>query len=114
MEQNDEVQGYIYCPPDWDETRLRTGPDAEAIREIAFATYTDIVFIKEKNAIQISGESHEEVYKAQTELNALFFPVIVKSKRQWVRPERPGVWGQRRDGQPAEKSWKALRKMKSE
>lgn len=27
-------------------------------------TYTDIAYIKEKNAIQIAGEGHEDVYKA--------------------------------------------------
>lgn len=27
-------------------------------------TYTDISYIKEKNAIQISGETHDDVYKA--------------------------------------------------
>ncbi|KAJ1551744.1 hypothetical protein HK096_002449 [Nowakowskiella sp. JEL0078] len=56
-----------------------------------------IAYHKEKNAIQITGETQEDVYKAQTALNALFFPVIIKSKRQWARPDRPGQWGQRRD-----------------
>ncbi|KAI9203002.1 uncharacterized protein BJ171DRAFT_157850 [Polychytrium aggregatum] len=92
-----DVVGYVYCPPGWDEQRLRSGPDAEAIGQIAVSTYTDIAYIKEKNAIQISGETHDDVYQAQNKLNALFFPVIVKSKRQWARPDRPGVWGQRRD-----------------
>jgi hypothetical protein len=63
-------------------------------------TYTDIAYIKEKNAIQIAGEGHEDVYKAQNQLNTLFFPVVVKSKRQWARPDRPGSWGQRRDTLP--------------
>ncbi|KAI8803680.1 hypothetical protein BJ742DRAFT_776931 [Cladochytrium replicatum] len=92
-----DVIGFVYCPPGWDEQRLRAGPDADAIRTIAIDTYTDIAYIKEKNSIQITGESHDDVYKAQNQLNTLFFPVIVKSKRQWARPDRPGVWGQRRD-----------------
>ncbi|KAJ3034552.1 hypothetical protein HDV00_004965, partial [Rhizophlyctis rosea] len=79
-------------------------------------TYTDISYIKEKNAIQISGETHDDVYKAQNQLNTLFFPVIVKSKRQWARPDRPGVWGQRRDsaGPGNGRNQNGLRKMKSE
>ncbi|KAJ3075744.1 hypothetical protein HK102_005544 [Quaeritorhiza haematococci] len=111
-----DVTGFVYCPPGWDEQRLRAGPDADAIRNIALETYTDIAYIKEKNAIQISGETHDDVYKAQNQLNTLFFPVVVKSKRQWARPDRPGSWGQRRDGNrnggPSGPS--GLRKMKSE
>ncbi|KAJ3184230.1 hypothetical protein HDU87_005077 [Geranomyces variabilis] len=113
-----DVTGFVYCPPGWDELRLRSGPDAEAIGKIAMDTYTDISYIKEKNAIQISGETHDDVYKAQNQLNALFFPVIVKSKRQWARPDRPGVWGQRRDSSAARPAGGpgsgGLRKMKSE
>ncbi|KAI8903907.1 hypothetical protein PhCBS80983_g05692 [Powellomyces hirtus] len=113
-----DVTGFVYCPPGWDEQRLRAGPDAEAIGKIAMDTYTDISYIKEKNAIQISGETHDDVYKAQNQLNALFFPVIVKSKRQWARPDRPGVWGQRRDSSSAGPRQPGgvggLRKMKSE
>ncbi|KAJ3197409.1 hypothetical protein HK101_003835 [Irineochytrium annulatum] len=108
-----DVSGFIYCPPGWDELRLRSGPDAEAIGKIAFDTFTDISFIKDKNAIQISGETHDDVYKAQNALNNLFFPVIVRSKRQWVRPDRPGGWGQRRDSSAATPS-APLRKMRSE
>ena len=26
-----DVNGFVYCPPGWDEHRLRSGPDAEAI-----------------------------------------------------------------------------------
>ncbi|KAJ3127109.1 hypothetical protein HK098_006806 [Nowakowskiella sp. JEL0407] len=92
-----DVIGYVYCPPGWDSNRLQAGEEAESITKIALETYTDIAYHKEKNAIQISGESQEDVYKAQTALNAIFFPVIVKSKRQWARPDRPGQWGQRRD-----------------
>ncbi|KAI8848921.1 hypothetical protein BC829DRAFT_392934 [Chytridium lagenaria] len=79
-------------------------------------TYTDISYIKDKNAIQISGETHDDVYKAQNQLNSLFFPVIVKSKRQWARPDRPGSWGQRRDssGPTTPTTGHGLRKMKSE
>ncbi|KAI9098731.1 hypothetical protein DFS34DRAFT_618747 [Phlyctochytrium arcticum] len=116
-----DVTGFVYCPPGWDEQRLRAGPDAEAIAKIAMDTYTDISYIKDKNAIQISGETHDDVYKAQNQLNTLFFPVIVKSKRQWARPDRPGVWGQRRDSTaPAQRAMgtgigsNGLRKMKSE
>ncbi|KAJ3085074.1 hypothetical protein HK102_000344 [Quaeritorhiza haematococci] len=105
-----DVTGFVYCPPGWDEQRLRAGADADAIRNIALETYTDIAYIKEKNAIQISGETHDDVYKAQNRLNTLFFPVIVKSKRQWARPDRPGSWGQRRDSNGRG----GLRKMKSE
>ncbi|KAJ3102028.1 hypothetical protein HK100_004436, partial [Physocladia obscura] len=92
-----DITGFCYCPPGWDEQRLRAGPDADAIAKIAIDTFTDIAYIKEKNAIQIIGELHEEVYAAQTKLNDLFFPVIVRSKKQWTRPDRPGNWGQRRD-----------------
>lgn len=60
----EDITGYVYCPPDWDEIRLRTGSDADAIRKIAMDTYTDIAYIKEKNAIQIIGEMHDDVYKA--------------------------------------------------
>ncbi|KAI9002668.1 hypothetical protein HDU85_001754 [Gaertneriomyces sp. JEL0708] len=110
-----DVTGFVYCPPGWDEQRLRAGPDAEAIGKIAMDTYTDISYIKEKNAIQISGETHDDVYKAQNQLNTLFFPVIVKSKRQWARPDRPGVWGQRRDSTGGRVNGAGgLRKMKSE
>ncbi|KAI8823487.1 uncharacterized protein EV422DRAFT_521191 [Fimicolochytrium jonesii] len=111
-----DVTGFVYCPPGWDEQRLRAGPDAEAIGKIAMDTYTDISYIKEKNAIQISGETHDDVYKAQNQLNELFFPVIVKSKRQWARPDRPGVWGQRRDvaASAGGRQGGGLRKMKSE
>ncbi|KAJ3119124.1 hypothetical protein HDU96_000039 [Phlyctochytrium bullatum] len=112
-----DVIGFVYCPPGWDEHRLRSGPDAEAIGKIAMDTYTDISYIKDKNAIQISGETHDDVYKAQNQLNSLFFPVIVKSKRQWARPDRPGSWGQRRDSSgpgPAPGPHGGLRKMKSE
>ncbi|TPX67768.1 hypothetical protein SpCBS45565_g03564 [Spizellomyces sp. 'palustris'] len=111
-----DVTGFVYCPPGWDEQRLRAGPDAEAIGKIAMDTYTDISYIKEKNAIQISGETHDDVYKAQNQLNTLFFPVIVKSKRQWARPDRPGVWGQRRDSTTPRPGANpnGLRKMKSE
>ena len=35
-----------------------------ARRKIAMDTFTDIAFIKEKNAIQIIGETHDEVYAA--------------------------------------------------
>ncbi|KAJ3097476.1 hypothetical protein HDU97_004843 [Phlyctochytrium planicorne] len=82
-------------------------------------TYTDISYIKDKNAIQISGETHDDVYKAQNQLNSLFFPVIVKSKRQWARPDRPGSWGQRRDSSGPNNAATngnggGLRKMKSE
>ncbi|KAJ3333330.1 hypothetical protein HDU76_009302 [Blyttiomyces sp. JEL0837] len=108
-----DVTGFVYCPPGWDEARLRSGPDAEAIGKIAMDTFTDISYIKEKNAIQISGETHDEVYAAQNQLNNIFFPVIVKSKRQWARPDRPGNWGQRRDAPPAPHG-SPLRKMKSE
>ncbi|RKO93753.1 hypothetical protein BDK51DRAFT_30173 [Blyttiomyces helicus] len=114
-EQNTvDVTGFVYCPPGWDEQRLRAGPDAEAIGKIALETYTDIAFIREKNAIQISGETHDDVYKAQNQLNLIFFPVIVKSKRQWARPDRPGVWGQRRDTNAPRPPPGGLRKMKSE
>ncbi|KAI9363473.1 hypothetical protein DFJ73DRAFT_756516 [Zopfochytrium polystomum] len=106
-----DVSGFVYCPPGWDEARLRSGPDAEAIGKIAMETFTDISYIKEKNAIQISGETHDEVYAAQNQLNNIFFPVIVKSKRQWARPDRPGGWGQRRD---AQFNNSPLRKMRSE
>ncbi|KAJ3299700.1 hypothetical protein HK104_007628 [Borealophlyctis nickersoniae] len=110
-----DVTGFVYCPPGWDEQRLRAGPDAEAIGKIAMDTFTDISYIKEKNAIQISGETHDDVYKAQNQLNTLFFPVIVKSKRQWARPDRPGVWGQRRDASAnAGRPGSGIRKMKSE
>ncbi|KAL2916248.1 hypothetical protein HK105_204339 [Polyrhizophydium stewartii] len=74
-------------------------------------TFTDIAYIKEKNAIQITGESHDDVYKAQSQLNTLFFPVIVKSKKQWARPDRPGNWGQRRDSNGGSQG---LRRMRSE
>ncbi|KAJ3123535.1 hypothetical protein HK098_001838 [Nowakowskiella sp. JEL0407] len=104
--------GYIYCPPDFDQTRLLSGPDSESIAKIAHETYTDIAYHKEKNAIQISGESQQDVYAAQTKLNLLFFPVVVKSKRQWARPDRPGQWGQRRDS-GSDGNGK-LRKMRSE
>jgi hypothetical protein len=50
---------------------------------------------------------------SQNQLNNLFFPVIVKSKRQWARPDRPGNWGQRRDN-AAVPNGAPLRKMKSE
>ncbi|KAJ3204629.1 hypothetical protein HDU83_008122 [Entophlyctis luteolus] len=107
-----DVTGFCYCPPGWDELRLRSGPDAEAIAKIAIETFTDIAYIKEKNAIQIIGESHDEVYAAQTKLNDIFFPVIVRSKKQWARPDRPGSWGQRRDSVAAP-AGSALRKMTS-
>jgi hypothetical protein len=45
-------------------------------------------------------------------MNELFFPVVVKSKRQWARPDRPGSWGQRRDGAGGGQG--GLRRMKSE
>lgn len=53
---------------------------------------------------------------SQNQLNTLFFPVIVKSKRQWARPDRPGVWGQRRDSTTPRSGANpnGLRKMKSE
>ncbi len=60
------------------------GQDSKKIKDIAMETYTDITYIKEKNAIQIQGETHEDVYKAQTSLNTLFFPIVVKSKKQVV------------------------------
>ncbi|KAJ3217135.1 hypothetical protein HK099_005591 [Clydaea vesicula] len=113
----EDVTGFVYCPPGWDEARLREGNDADQIKAIAMDTYTDIAYIKEKNAIQIAGESHEDVYKAQTQLNTLFFPVIVKSKRQWARPDRPGSWGQRRDSVNVGyggQNHGGLRRMKSE
>ncbi|KAJ1568132.1 hypothetical protein HK405_003538 [Cladochytrium tenue] len=97
---DEEITGFVYCPPGWDEARLRCGPDAEAIGKIALETFTDISFIKEKNAIQIVGETHDEVYAAQNRLNGIFFPIVVKSRRQWARPDRPGAWGQRRDTPP--------------
>ncbi|KAJ3062605.1 hypothetical protein HDU98_001523 [Podochytrium sp. JEL0797] len=108
-----DVTGFCYCPPGWDEGRLRSGPDAEAIAQIAIETFTDIAYIKEKNAIQIIGETHEEVYAAQTKLNDIFFPVIVRSKKQWARPDRPGNWGQRRDNVAAP-AGSAIRKMTSD
>lgn len=44
--------------------------------------------------------------------------MIVKSKRQWARPDRPGVWGQRRDNTTPANGQRTvpggLRKMKSE
>jgi hypothetical protein len=46
-------------------------------------------------------------------MNELFFPVVVKSKRQWARPDRPGNWGQRRDGAGGGREG-GLRRMKSE
>lgn len=118
-QEQQDVTGFVFLPPVWDEERLRHGEDAAAITKIAMDTYTDIAYIKEKNAIQIIGETHDDVYKAQTSLNTLFFPVIVKSKRQWARPDRPGIiarsvnfsgsWGQRRDG-----TGSGMRRMKSE
>ncbi|KAI8611019.1 hypothetical protein BC830DRAFT_1084367 [Chytriomyces sp. MP71] len=109
----DEVSGFVFMPPGWDENRLRTGVEADAIAQIAHDTFTDIAYIKEKNAITIIGETHEDVYAAQTKLNDVFFPVIVRSKKQWARPDRPGNWGQRRDSvQPPAGS--ALRRMNSD
>lgn len=92
-----DVTGYIYCPPDWDEAKLRTPQASEAIRQISLASFTDISFVESKNSIQITGDSREDVVKAQTELNILFFPPEQKSKKSWARPDRPGSWGQRRD-----------------
>ncbi|KAJ3412003.1 hypothetical protein HDV05_001384 [Chytridiales sp. JEL 0842] len=101
MDQNaqdtSDITGFVYCPPGWDEHRLRSGPDAEVIGKIAMETYTDLSYIKDKNAIKILGETNEDVYKAQTQLNSLLSPPPSKSKRQWARPDRPGGWGQRRD-----------------
>ncbi|KAI9347333.1 hypothetical protein BDR26DRAFT_1004951 [Obelidium mucronatum] len=111
-QETTDITGFCYCPPGWDEARLRSGPDAEAIAKIAIDTFTDIAYIKDKNAIQIIGESHDEVYAAQTKLNDIFFPVIVRSKKQWARPDRPGNWGQRRDSVAAP-AGSALRKMNS-
>ncbi|KAI8929694.1 hypothetical protein BC831DRAFT_547418 [Entophlyctis helioformis] len=112
-----DVSGFIYCPPGWDEQRLLSGPEAEAISKIALDTFTDIAFIREKNAIQITGETHDDVYKAQSQLNSIFFPVVVKSKKQWVRPDRPGNWGQRRDSPSvvgSNSNGDGLRRMRSE
>ncbi|KAH6596061.1 hypothetical protein BASA50_005358 [Batrachochytrium salamandrivorans] len=110
-ESNSDVSGYTYCPPGWDEQRLRNGPDAEVISRIAMDTYTDIAYIKDKNTIQVVGETHDDVYRAQSQLNLLFFPIPVKSKKQWARPDRPGTWGQRRDSLS---QGNALRRMRSE
>jgi hypothetical protein len=56
------------------------------------------------------------MYDRQTQINQLFFPVTSKPKKQWARPDRPGPWGQRRDGLLEEElsTKKSLRKMKSE
>ncbi|KAJ3403888.1 hypothetical protein CcCBS67573_g08032 [Chytriomyces confervae] len=110
---SDDVSGFVYMPPGWDEGRLRAGAEADAIAKIALDTFTDIAYIKDKNAIQIIGETHDEVYAAQTKLNDIFFPVIVRSKKQWARPDRPGSWGQRRDSVAAP-AGSALRKMNSD
>lgn len=94
--ETEDIIGFVFCPPGWDESRLTSGEDSAMITTIANETYTDIAFIKEKNAIQIIGETHDDVYKAQNRLNSLFFPVAQKSKRAWTRPDKPGAWGQSR------------------
>lgn len=38
----------------------------------------------------------------QQRINELFSPRNEKPKRQWIRPDRPGAWGERRDGQVIE------------
>ncbi|KAJ3254499.1 hypothetical protein HK103_007135 [Boothiomyces macroporosus] len=58
--------------------------------KIALETFTDITFVHDKNAIQIMGDTQEDVFKAQSQLNLLFFPVNTKSKKSWARPDRPG------------------------
>eukprot|EP00842_Homolaphlyctis_polyrhiza_P001500 jgi/Hompol1/2350/HPOL_005960-RA len=78
------------------------------------STFTDIAYVRDKNAIQIVGESHEDVYQAQNKLNLLFHPVVHKSKKQWVRPDRPGDWGERRDSTIAKETSRQLRRMQSE
>ncbi|KAJ8323541.1 hypothetical protein QVD99_006912 [Batrachochytrium dendrobatidis] len=108
-EQIQDVSGYVYCPPGWNEMRLRTGTDAAAISKIAMDTFTDIAYIKDKNAIQVIGESHDDVYKAQSLLNTLFSLPPVQPKKQWVRPDRPGDWGQCREAPN-----RGLRQMQSE
>jgi hypothetical protein len=92
-----DTTGYIYCPPDWDEAKLRTKEAADAIRLISQTSYTDISFVESNNSIQIIGDCREDVVRAQTQLNVLFFPPEIKSKKSWARPDRPGSWGQRRD-----------------
>ena len=56
--------------------------------------------------------------RAQTLINELLLQQeeSTKSKsRQWVRPDKPGAWGSRRDGtiEPLKKM-ESLRKMKSD
>ncbi|KAI8898042.1 hypothetical protein BC833DRAFT_591303 [Globomyces pollinis-pini] len=97
-----DIIGLIYCPLDFDNQRLSYGSDATQIQQIALDTCTDISYIHTKNAIQIAGDTQQDVFNAQNKLNNLFFPVALKSKKSWARPDRPGQWGQRRDA-PTEK-----------
>ena len=56
-----------------------------------------LLFLEASNSIQILGDTQDNVYKAQSDLNVMFFPPEVKSKKAWARPDKPGQWGQRRD-----------------
>jgi hypothetical protein len=102
-----ESTGYVYCPPEWDLDRLLKNPEIMyvvlkrlKISEIAYETVTDIYYIKSKHSLQITGDANANVYQAQVLLNNLFssIPQTSKSKHQWIRPDKPGGWGQRRDG----------------
>jgi hypothetical protein len=93
----DSIAGFIYCPPDWDQERLTTGKSLERIKKISTETFTDISFIPALNKIEVLGDAHEEVLQAQKLLNELFEAPQLKAKKSWIRPDRPGNWGERRD-----------------
>ena len=33
-----DFTGYVYCPPEWDQSRLTTGPESQAIVQV-FCTF---------------------------------------------------------------------------
>jgi hypothetical protein len=70
MAAQDDITGFVYCPPDWDKARLLS--ETDRIKKIASSTCTDIVFIPASNKIEILGDNQEEVFKAQQELNDFF------------------------------------------
>ncbi|KNC97386.1 uncharacterized protein SPPG_07314 [Spizellomyces punctatus DAOM BR117] len=83
---------------DWDMDAFQ-GASLQSISTISTETRTAIWFDKAAGTLEIEGDSEESVHQAHAEITKLLREDVAQQPRrgEWAKPDRPGLWGQRRD-----------------